>query len=79
MMSKRYNLLISNPDVVRKLDSLPERSKGAYVTEAILEKLANEEKRFSPQDNYQLRFEHLEQRILQLEKELKALKKPNKA
>lgn len=36
---KRYNLMINGKEAIKKLESLPERGKGQYVSEAILEKL----------------------------------------
>lgn len=74
-MSKRYNLLISNPEVIKRLDSLPERSKGAYITEAILLKMANDENRLMPQIDTGKLLHSLEQRVARLEKEIGDLKK----
>lgn len=34
-MQKRYNLLIQRDKAIEKLDSIPERSRGAYVTSLI--------------------------------------------
>lgn len=41
-MSKKYTILINNEDVIKKLDSLPERSKGAFISQLIEEKINQE-------------------------------------
>lgn len=38
-MSKKYTVLISNDNVIKKLDSLPQRGKGLYIAQAIEEKI----------------------------------------
>lgn len=38
-MSKKYTVLISNDNVIKKLDSLPQRGKGLYISQAIEEKI----------------------------------------
>ncbi len=39
-MPKKYTILINSQTVIEKLDSLPQRSKGAYITQAIEEKIS---------------------------------------
>lgn len=39
---KRYNLMIVGKEIIEKLDSLPERHKGMYVSEAIAGRLRKE-------------------------------------
>lgn len=41
---KRYNLMIVGQEAVDKLDSLPERHKGMYVSEAIIDRIRKEYK-----------------------------------
>ena len=41
-MPKKYTILISDEKVIKKLDSLPPRSKGAYIAQAIEEKIIRE-------------------------------------
>lgn len=41
-MSRKFTILISDEEVIKKLEKLPERSKGHYITEAIKEKISKE-------------------------------------
>lgn len=41
-MAKKYTILISNERVIEKLDSLPQRSKGAYISQVLDEKISHE-------------------------------------
>ena len=49
-MPKKYTVQINDGSAIKKLDSLPERSKGAYITEAIIEKLNRENEIFLNED-----------------------------
>lgn len=41
-MAKKYTILISNERVIEKLDSLPQRSKGSYISQVLDEKISRE-------------------------------------
>lgn len=38
-MAKKYTVLINDENVIKKLDSLPQRGKGLYISQAIEEKI----------------------------------------
>ncbi len=44
---KRYNLMIVGQEVINKLESLPERHKGMYVSEAIIDKIKKDDNQIS--------------------------------
>ena len=55
---KRYNLMIVGEEAVNRLDSLPERHKGIYVSEAIVDRVRKEReanyfaRNFAPSNEY---------------------------
>lgn len=41
-MAKKYTVLINDENVIKKLDSLPQRGKGLYISQAIEEKITRD-------------------------------------